>query len=369
MRVTEGSVEIDIPGTSQEEIEEDVFYNPNQVLNRDLTIAVLRAYRDVNSNASTYLDAMAASGIRGIRAAAEGWDATLCDTNPEAVSLCKQNLAHNDLEGTVVHEDANAHIYQHPYDVIDIDPFGSPIPFADAALSNAHDLVCITATDTAPLCGAHFNAGIRRYDSVPRNTEFHPEIGLRTLLSTLARTAARYDRAIQPLLSHSTRHYHRVYLAFEDGAQVADSALDNLGYLLYCPECLYRETQYTRFPSFSDECPNCESEQTVIGGPLWLTETTDSEFITRIQQRIDESLEDPDNVFSLIESVDDEITTPTHYDQHKLCQRWSRPASAMDDFLDAIRDAGYQASRAHYSGTAFKTPATVAEIRKATESL
>ncbi|WP_214676014.1 hypothetical protein, partial [Escherichia coli] len=32
------------------------------------------------------------------------------------------------------------------WDVVDIDPFGTPIPFADAALSNTRDLVCVTAT-------------------------------------------------------------------------------------------------------------------------------------------------------------------------------------------------------------------------------
>ena len=31
-----------------------------------------------------------------------------------------------------------------------------------------------------------------------------------------------------------------------------------------------------------------------------------------------------------------------------------------------MRDAGYEASRAHYGGTTFKTPANVEEIREAT---
>jgi tRNA (guanine26-N2/guanine27-N2)-dimethyltransferase len=38
----------------------------------------------------------------------------------------------------------------------------------------------------------------------------------------------------------------------------------------------------------------------------------------------------------------------------------------MDDFLDRLREAGFEASRAHYSGTAFKTDATVREIETAT---
>ena len=38
----------------------------------------------------------------------------------------------------------------------------------------------------------------------------------------------------------------------------------------------------------------------------------------------------------------------------------------MDDFLADLRDAGYEASRAHYGGTTFKTDASVGEIRAAT---
>lgn len=366
MRIQEGRVTVEIPGTSEEEIEEDVFYNPNQVLNRDLTLAVLRAYRDRDPNVISYLDAMAASGVRGLRAAADGWEATMCDRNPKAVELCRQNLDVNGLDGTVVHADANAHIHEQTYDIIDIDPFGSPMPFADSAFSSARRLVCVTATDTAPLCGAHFNAGVRRYDAVPRNTEYHPEMGLRVLISALARTAARYDRAITPLLSHATRHYVRGYFALEEGAQVADAALEQLGYLHHCEDCLYRTDDSGRFVTERSQCPNCGSNRIVTAGPIWLGQTSDETFLTAVDTNIDDTLEDPSAVADLVNSLQEELSYPTHYDQHRLCKEWSRPASPMDEFLDALRDAGYQASRAHYSGTAFKTDATVSEIRTAT---
>jgi tRNA (guanine26-N2/guanine27-N2)-dimethyltransferase len=37
----------------------------------------------------------------------------------------------------------------------------------------------------------------------------------------------------------------------------------------------------------------------------------------------------------------------------------------MDEFLDDLRAAGYEATHAQYSGTAFKTDADVTEIREA----
>lgn len=366
MEIREGRVTLTIPGTSKEEIEEDVFYNPNQVLNRDLTIAALRAYRDREPRAKRYLDAMAASGVRGLRAAADGWSVTLCDRDDEAVASCRHNLAQNELESEVVQADANAHIHASTYDVIDIDPYGSPIPFADSALASARDLVCFTATDTAPLCGAHFAAGKRRYDAVPRNTEYHPEMGLRVLLGALVRTAARYDRAATPLFSHASRHYVRTYLELADGARAANEALEHLGYLYHCQECLYRESDPGRIAHPPDHCPNCGASSPLVAGPLWLGPIREPAFAAAVETAVSEEMDQAKQARSLADTVANELDQPTHYDHHRLCKAWGRPASAMDTVLEALREAGYAASRAHYSGTAFKTDASVEEIRRVT---
>jgi len=367
MEVTEGGVTIEVPSTSEEAVGSDVFYNPNQELNRDLTIAVLRAYGDREHRASSYLDAMAASGIRGIRAAADGWDVTLCDRDSEAVDLCRRNLELNDLEAEVHERDANAYMHETVHDVIDVDPYGSPIPFADAALANARDLVCVTATDTAPLCGAHFRAGVRRYSAVPRNTEYHREMGLRVLLSALVRTAARYDRAARPLFAHATRHYVRCYLELEGGAGTADDAVDELGHVAHCEDCLHRVAERGYHPSVPETCPACGSDRVLVAGPLWLGPVRDAAFVGAVREAVSDDLGTAERARELLRTVEHELDTPTHYDQHRLCKAWGRPASSMEEFLGALRDAGFAASRAHYDGTAFKTDATVAEMRRITD--
>jgi tRNA (guanine26-N2/guanine27-N2)-dimethyltransferase len=68
----------------------------------------------------------------------------------------------------------------------------------------------------------------------------------------------------------------------------------------------------------------------------------------------------------MLDRLETELDEPTHYDQHRLCKEWTRSAPAMDDFLADLRAAGFEASRAHYHGTAFKTNASVEEIRKRT---
>ena len=369
MDIEEGGVTLSIPGLSEDGIEESVFYNPRQERNRDVTVAALRAARDRFPEASSYLDAMAASGIRGLRAASEGWEVTCSDRNPDAVELCEQNFERNGFAGTVLRRDANVVLHEGRYDVVDLDPFGSPIPFADAAMQGTRALLCVTATDTAPLCGAHFRAGIRRYGAVPRTTEYHHEIGLRVLLSALVRTAARYDLAAIPLLSHVETHSIRTYLSLESGAQRADEQIDKLGTLWHCPECRYRESERGLFTERRDRCPACESGEVLTAGPLWLAQPHDPDFVRATAAAVDDDMGTARSSRRMLDRIAGELDRPTHYDQHVLCKRWDRSAGPIEPFLTALRDAGYEASRTHYGGTTFKTTAPVTTIKALTSDL
>jgi len=365
MEVEEGRVELSVPEQGEGNTDE-VFYNPVQELNRDLTIAVLEAYREREPRAKSYLDAMTASGVRGVRAAARDWEVTCCDVDADAVALCRENLARNGLEATVHQRDANPLLHEDYFDVVDIDPFGTPIPFVDAAFQGTRNLLCVTATDTAPLCGAHFESGVRRYSAVPRNTEYHAEMGLRVLLSALIRTGARYDIAPRPLLSHATKHYVRTYLELDRGATEANRALEDLGYVHHCEHCLARSTERGLIADPPDACPHCGfGVQTA--GPIWLGQTKDGSFLSRVEAAIDDDMGTAERARYLVERLATELDRPTHYDQHRLCKRWGRSADAMSAFLDRLEAAGYETSRTHYGGTTFETDATVPEIRTATE--
>jgi len=367
MHVREGGVDIEVP-EQEEGVGDGVFYNPEQELNRDLTIAVMRAYAEREGRAETYLDAMAASGIRGVRAAADGWEVTCCDVNDDAIERCEDNLARNDLSAAVRQQDVNALLHEEYFDIVDLDPFGTPIPFADAAFRGTRNLLCVTATDTAPLCGAHFHSGVRSYSAVPRNTEYHAEMCVRILLSGLARTGARYDIAVRPLLTHATKHYVRTYLALDRGATVANEVIESLGYIHHCRACLTRTTEEGLIANPPESCPNC-GEDIETAGPVWLAQYYDEDFLGEVRENIDDEMGTAEEASDLTETLEGELAEPTHYDQHRLCRNWGRPASGMDDFLGALRDAGFEASRAHYGGTTFETTASVSEIRDATADL
>ncbi len=364
--VREGGVEVRVPEQPGPGAGGAVFFNPEMALNRDVTVAALRAFREREPAAETYLDANAATGIRGVRAAADGWAVTCVDVDDDAVQLARANLRANDLPGRVRVRDANVELHRRHHDVVDVDPFGTPVPFADAAVRGARRLLCVTATDTAPLCGAHFAAGVRRYDAVPRNTEYHREMGLRVLVSALARTAARHDVGVEPLLSHATRHYVRTYLAVDRGPAPADAALEGLGFLHHCEDCLHREAEPGRIPRPPASCPACDGDRLLSAGPLWLDPVRDRSFVAGAREHLTGELGERTAADRLLRRLEAELDVPHHFDQHRLCKLWGRPAGPMDEFLGAVEAAGYEASRAHYDGTAFKTDAPVAAVREAT---
>ncbi|WP_277554365.1 tRNA (guanine(26)-N(2))-dimethyltransferase [Halobaculum limi] len=370
MEVTEGGVTVEVEdardGASEGRADE-VFYNPKMELNRDVTVAVLRAYADHEPRAETYFDAMAASGVRATRAAAEGWDVTAADIDADAVELAARNLAPYD--GEAVEGDANALLHEGFFDVVDVDPYGSPMPFVDSAVAGTRNLLCVTATDTAPLCGAHFEAGVRRYDTLPRNTEYHPEMGLRVLIGALVRRAATRDKAALPVCSHVSRHYARTYLELEANATDATATLENLGFVHHCQDCLERDHEYGRLPDAPESCPYCDSARVVTAGPIWLGPIADADFAEAVGDAVSDDMGTARRAREMLDTIAGELDTPTHYDQHRLCKQWGRPAVGMDEFVETLREAGYESSHAHYSGTAFKTEATVEQMREATADL
>jgi tRNA (guanine26-N2/guanine27-N2)-dimethyltransferase len=252
-------------------------------------------------------------------------------------------------------------MHETDFDVVDVDPFGTPIPFADAAFDGTRALLCVTATDTAPLCGAHFRSGVRTYSAVPRNTEFHAEMGLRVLLSALVRTAARYDVAATPILSHVSAHYVRTYLHVEEGARRADDRVDELGYVDWCRSCLYREAERGLIADPLEVCPECGGT-VETAGPLYLALPHDREFVAAVREAVPDGFGTADEARDLLERIEGELDRPTHYDQHRLYKTWGEPAVGMDEYLAGLREAGFDASRTHYGGTTLKTDATPGEM-------
>ncbi|MBC7085878.1 MAG: tRNA (guanine(10)-N(2))-dimethyltransferase, partial [Methanomethylovorans sp.] len=346
-----------------------VFYNPEMELNRDLSVAAIAAFSEImasrkNLNISdiTYVDAFSASGIRGLRIAKEvGLTVTLNDWSKEAYELMKINTKLNSLKDKVniCLENANLLLHKNKYHIVDIDPFGSPTIYLDAASTSAISMLAVTATDTAPLCGAHLNSGIRKYGAVPLNVEYHSEMGLRILLGRIARDLARHEKSMYPLFSHATRHYLRVYLEVQKGVNKSDNCLKNLGFISHCKKCFSRSVHYGLAVHIPEKCKICGHNNNVAG-PLWLGNLHDKDFCDSVLMQLsDRELGKKEQAMKIVRLCKNELDVPTFYDQHVLSKKLGISAIPMENLLKELETNGFKASRTHFSGTSFKTNAEI----------
>jgi tRNA (guanine26-N2/guanine27-N2)-dimethyltransferase len=345
-----------------------VFYNPEMELNRDITIAAISGFIDrtgVEPASISYADVMSASGIRGIRMASEvGLKCWLNDWNQDAYELIRENIKLNGLEESCnpSHQNANTLMHQEQFDIVDLDPFGSPAPFLDAAARSARRLLCITATDTAPLCGAHLKSGIRKYAAVPLNTEYHREMGARVLLGAAARALARRDKGMNVLLTHATRHYVRAYLEIKRGVPSADSTMEKMGFISHCFHCGFRTWGYGLTPETVSRCPNC-GKSLKLAGPLWLGGIQETDFCGGVLKEL--GTRKPGKckeAMKIVAFCKDELNIPTFYDHHWLCKINGVSPGTINDLISALKDAGFMASRTHFTGTGVKTDAGINNI-------
>ncbi|HWQ67125.1 MAG TPA: tRNA (guanine(10)-N(2))-dimethyltransferase [Methanospirillum sp.] len=335
-----------------------IFYNPRMALNRDATVLVTDCLEP-----RSCLDAMGASGIRGCRIGHESSiPVTINDRDPLAIDLIRKNIEYLGIDGATVCRDANALMSEESFDFVDLDPFGSPSPFLDAGIRSAVRFMGITATDTAPLCGAHLKAGIRRYMARPMNTDYHAEVGLRILLGYAARFTARYDRGIEPLFCFAHEHFVRLHIRMQRGAKAADTTLARMGYIYQCTKCPYRTEKQSLLPE-TIHCPDCTETLSPIG-PLWTGAIQNSDLLTSIQEKMAEhTLAQPVALAKIISQCREEPALSFSYDYHHLAKKYRVSPGPVNAVLTAIRDHGFLATRVHYSGYCIKTDAPLEIIR------
>jgi len=347
-----------------------VFYNPEMELNRDITVALISGFikrKEADLDKLSYVDVMAATGIRGVRIASEvGLRCHLNDWNEDAYQLINDNIKLNGLEDlcTTSHQNANTLLHQESYNIVDVDPFGSPAPFLDSAARSARSLLCVTATDTAPLCGAHLKSGIRKYAALPLNTEYHREMGARVLLGAITRALARRDKGTKVLLTHATRHYVRTYVEIVYGVKAADGAMEELGFIAHCSNCGFRAWEHGLVPQLESDCPMCQ-KTLKFAGLLWLGNIQDADFcqvvLDELENRKPGKLRQAAKIVSFCK---EELNIPTYYDQHWLSKKLKISPVPIDDLIAALKTAGFNASRTHFTGTGFKTDAGFEKINE-----
>lgn len=132
------------------------------------------------------------------------------------------------------------------YQWIDIDPFGSPVPFIDSAIQSLArtGVLEVTATDTAALTGSSVSSQKRRYDSQGIVDDYAHDDAVRVLLGLIAKIAAMHDRVIKPIMSLFDGHHVRVSVLVKTSKEGASDFQENIGYRLRCDDLPYRFIKY-----------------------------------------------------------------------------------------------------------------------------
>jgi len=373
-KLREGKAEIFIP-KAERIYDAPVFYNPAMGLNRDLSVLLLKVIK-----AKKVLDALSATGIRGIRYAleTEAEEIWFNDINPEAFKLIIENLKLNFkgnlevdersaiLKGKKIliamNKDANLLMNEkfRYFDFVDLDPFGSPMEFLDSSLRSVkrNGILAVTATDTAPLCGAHPKACMRKYNARPIRWELCHESGLRILIGTAVRYAAKYDLGIEVLFAYYKNHYFRAFLRLKDGAKEGDKALKNLGYLYFDSKTGKFEVERNFLPSRANAF-----------GPLWLGPLKSQKIVEKMNEEDKTELAEKKKVAKFLDVIVKELDVPFFYDVHALARRNSLEVRKLSDIAALLQEKGYHVSRTHFSPTAIKTDAPFEEVLKALKAL
>ena len=327
-RVTEGGAAIRAERLDTVSKDMEVFYNPVMTLNRTLSIILLKA---LGKAGLRVCDPMAGSGVRSLRFLKElppgvVSELVVNDLSEGFPERFRDNakLSGLELSGTVSVENREASallLGSKGFDYVDVDPFGSPNPFLDAAVRKVHrgGVLAVTATDTAPLCGTYPKACRRKYWATPRRDVLMHEVGLRILIRKCQLVAGQYDKALTPILAYSKDHYFRVFFGVAQGKQRVDKVLEHHGFL-------------------------------GEAGPLWLGPLGDKSLLTRMSLVAEDSYPDAKEFLDTA-AAEAALDVPGFFDVHEAAKRLKTNPPRMEDVLARLHKGGFRAVRTHISGT------------------
>ncbi|XP_067120924.1 tRNA (guanine(26)-N(2))-dimethyltransferase-like isoform X1 [Centruroides vittatus] len=391
-RVREGKAEIILT--------QDAFYNPVQEFNRDLSVAVIKEFiktyvpKDINclnnevadggsKGRIHILEALAASGLRSIRYAKEipgVGTVTANDRSETAVEDIKQNIKLNEVDHIVLPncEDAvllmNKHrSFQNQFHVVDLDPYGSPSSFLDAAVQCISDkgLLLVTCTDTANLCGRFRGKCHASYGSLSLRMSSCHEMALRIILRSIELHANRYGRHIMPLVSVHADFYIRVFVKVCESPNNANKSIEKLAMVYSCTGCGTFHLQHLSEtmdeegisvlpqppPALCEHC-GCKFQ---LAGPIWTDNLHDKDFVSGLLKTVESERDNygtTKRMIGILSVISEELDNcPLYYRLPHLLSVVASSQPSLFTFRSALLNAGYQASLSHTCRDSLKTNA------------
>ncbi|MCD6464405.1 hypothetical protein J7L02_02680 [Candidatus Woesearchaeota archaeon] len=346
-----------------------VFYNPEMVFNRDLTILALKAFKFLNQKIEGLKIGLplAASGVRGFRILLEAREVVdelfLNDKNPNACKVMKQIFKSLKVSNPELKKfEDKTHIYCleadlflttfKPFHYVDIDPFGTPNPYLDVAIKSCNSLLAVTATDTAVLAGAYPKTCKRAYWALPLKNYLKHEAGLRILIRKAQLIGCQYGKALQPVMSYWSKHYYRVFFKIVKSKFLCDKIVSQ--HLLV-----------------DEQLKPVTVEKHVQGyGPLWVGVLNNEEFL-KAMLRFAKIL----NFDKAVKFLNDllleaSVNSLGFVDVHNVAsvEKLSRIPS-IESIVQELKARGFKASRTLFSNTGVKTNADEEAVKEVIKKL
>ncbi|KAL6553069.1 hypothetical protein OROGR_006911 [Orobanche gracilis] len=332
------------------------------------------------------LEALSASGLRALRYAREVdgiGQVVALDNDKASVEACRRNIKFNGsvacskVESNLA--DARVYMLTHPkeFDLVDLDPYGSPSVFLDSAVQSVVDggiLMC-TATDMAVLCGGNGEVCYSKYGSYPLRGKYCHEMALRILLACIESHANRYKRYIVPVLSVQMDFYVRVFVRVYTSASSMKNTPLKLSYVYQCTGCdsfhlqpigraVSKNTSVRYLPGFgpvvAQECSDCGKKYN-MGGPIWSAPIHDQEWVTSILADV-RSMKNRypafDRISAVLTTISEELPdVPLFLSLHNLCATLKCTSPSAVIFRSAVINAGFRISGSHVNPLGLKTDA------------
>ncbi|XP_060943964.1 tRNA (guanine(26)-N(2))-dimethyltransferase [Limanda limanda] len=338
------------------------------------------------------LEGLAASGLRSVRFALEVpglRSITANDFSAKAAGLIARNSEVNGVNHLLQAScrDASMLMYEmrgkkERYDVIDLDPYGSPAPFLDAAVQAVSEggLLCITCTDMAVMAGNSGETCYSKYGSVSIKAKYCHEMALRIILHSLDQRAGVYQRYIQPLLSVSVDFYIRVFVRVFTGQCTVKNSASKQALVYHCVGCgsfhlqkmgkrmmngKHMKYSAATGPPVGPECEHC-GQRHQMGGPLWAEPIHDVPFVQKVLSAVSGNpsrFGTSKRMEGILSMVTEELEdVPLYYTVDSLSSTMHCNTPPLLQFWSALLHAGHRASLAHACKNAIKTNAPPAAI-------
>ncbi|HEY9736412.1 MAG TPA: tRNA (guanine-N1)-methyltransferase [Trichocoleus sp.] len=352
---------------------ETAFYRAQSQVGRDLAVLAAAVYKRQTGQLRV-LDAMTGCGVRPLRYQLEAeadW-VWANEANPDHREVLERNLetGMRPRSYRITHQDANQvffDCYQQRdfYDLVDIDNFGGPAPYASTGMwaTRIGGLLYLTSTDGRSTGGHDPERSLQTFGTFARSHPAVQEQGLRMLIGHAMQQASAKGFGIQPVFSIFNGQVHRVMVRL-----VLDAPweAEHQGFIGYCHVCGHFQTvAWRQLGRVNCACNRLmaayiKPHPLVLSGPLWLGPLHDKEMLTQMALLAAEW--GWDKRVKLLHIMRDEAEMPPYYyPLGEIGRLGQMDIPRRDALIQALRDRNFRATLTHLNWEAIKTDATMAE--------